>query len=71
MTAPVVPIAKQLMAALWCLQHVRPMVANIASTGHIDGVKAMDIMEGLEGIPNTLAYIERNLDAIRAATSRR
>lgn len=63
-----VPIDKQLRTALWVLQHVRPMVASLASQGKVDGVEALDLMDGMEGIPNTLSWLERNLAAIRAAT---
>lgn len=69
MTDAPVPIEKQVMTAMWVLKHVKPMVANIASTGHLDGVHALDLMEGMEGIPNTLKWIERNLPAIRAAVA--
>jgi hypothetical protein len=66
-----VPLDTQAEAAAWIVKHVRPMIANLASSGHVDGVQALRLMEGVEGIQATLAWLQSNLPAIRAATGGR
>ena len=49
-----VPLAKRLRAATWVAKNVKPLVASLASQGKIDGVEAMDILEGIDGLGVTL-----------------
>lgn len=60
-----VPIAKQLKAASWIDKNVKPLIASLASGGNMDGVEAMEILDGIEGILATIKFVEQHGDAIR------
>ena len=42
------PYIVERQAAVWVDKNVKPLVASLASQGHLDGVEAMGLLDGIE-----------------------
>lgn len=62
-----VPIEKQVVAAAWIDKNVKPLIASLASQGHIDGAEAMTILDGIEGVIATVKFVQQHGEAIKRA----
>lgn len=64
-----VPIDKQVRAVAWIREHIRPLIASLASKGSIDGIEAMEILDGLDGVEASIAFLQKHGSAIKRAAS--
>lgn len=64
-----VPLAKQKLTVSWVDKHVRPLITSLASQGHLDGIEAMDLLEGLDGLLDLMPYLERHGETIKRAVA--
>lgn len=62
-----VAIARQLKAAVWIDKNVKPLIASLASQGNIDGVEALELLDGIEGLLALVKFVQQHGDAIKRA----
>ena len=60
-----VPLAKTIRTVEWVDANVRPLIASLAGQGKIDGVEAMALLDGLDGLVALVRFVEQHGDAIK------
>ena len=65
-----VPIERSVQMADWMHANIRPLLASLAGQGKIDGIEAMQLLEGLDGIQGLVGFFEKYGDRIKAAVAK-
>ena len=64
-----VPIEKTAQTAAWVDKNIRPLIASLAGQGKIDGIEAMALLDGLDGLLALVKFVEKHGEAIKRAAA--